>query len=264
MGIVNLTPDSFSGDGLCDVGVDAVLHRCQRMVADGAELLDLGGESTRPGHVAIDAAEELHRVLPVLRAVRDAFPDLPISIDTRKPAVGVAALEAGADIVNDVAGVTGDGSMAALAAERGAPYILMHDRPLPTTPDMVGRVVAELAEAVARAQSVGCARDRIIVDPGIGFGKDAEGNLLLLRDLARLHELGLPILLGASRKSTIGRVLDLPADDRVEGTVATTVIGVVARVDIVRVHDVRANVRAARMADAVARGWHDPTSAGAS
>lgn len=263
MGIVNVTPDSFSGDGLAEVGVPVVLERCDRMVGEGADLLDLGAESTRPGHAPVDATEEAARLLPVLRGIRDAFPGLPISVDTRKRAVGAAALDAGADVLNDVAGVTGGGAMAALAGERGVPYILMHDRRLPTTADLVARVVDDLAAAVERAVGLGCSRDSIIVDPGIGFGKDAQGNLMLVRDLPRLHELGLPVLLGASRKSTIGRVLDLPAEDRLEGTIATTVLGVAGGVDVVRVHDVRANLRAARMADAVVRGWTDPSIEGA-
>jgi dihydropteroate synthase len=263
MGIVNLTPDSFSGDGLVDAGLPAVLDRCRRMVDEGADLLDLGAESTRPGHAPVDAAEELARLLPVLLGVRADFPGLPISVDSRKPEVALAALDAGADALNDVAGVTGDGAMAALAGERSAPYILMHDRQLATTPGLVEQVLEDLAAAVDRAVALGCARDAIVIDPGIGFGKDAAGNLALLRDLARLQELGLPILLGTSRKSTIGRVLDLPPEQRLEGTLATTVLGVAAGADIVRVHDVRANLRAARMADAIVRGWTDPSSEGA-
>lgn len=263
MGILNLTPDSFSGDGLAGGGVTAALDRCRQMVEEGADLLDLGAESTRPGHAPVTVDEELARALPVVRAVRAAFPGMPVSIDTRKPEVATAALDAGADILNDVAGVTGDGALAALAGARGVPYVLMHDRPVPTTSDIAADVAHDLAAAVRRAEALGCPRGSIIVDPGIGFGKDAAGNLLLLRDLARLRELGLPVLLGASRKSTIGRVLDLPPDERLEGTIATTVLGVVARVDVVRVHDVRANQRAARMADAIVRGWHDPTSGGA-
>lgn len=263
MGIVNVTPDSFSGDGLLEGGLGLVLERCRQLVAEGADILDVGGESTRPGHEPVDTDAELARVLPVVRAIRDALPGVPVSVDTRKPEVGAAALDAGADMLNDVAGVTGSGSMAALAGVRGVPYVLMHDRSLPTTDDLTTRVVEDLAEAVRRAEALGCPRDRIVVDPGIGFGKDAAGNLVLLRDLARLHELGLPVLLGASRKSTIGRVLDLPPNERLEGTLATTVLGVAARVDIVRVHDVQANLRAARMADAVVRGWQPPDGEGA-
>jgi dihydropteroate synthase len=263
MGIVNLTPDSFSGDGLAASGIPGVVERCARMMAEGADLLDLGAESTRPGHAPVGAAEEMDRLLPVVQAVRAALQGAPLSVDTRKAEVAAAALDAGADVLNDVAGVTGDGAMAALAGERGVPYVLMHDRQLATTPDMMELVVEDLAVAVDRAVGSGCARDAIIVDPGIGFGKDAAGNLLLLRDLARLRQLGRPVLLGASRKSTIGRVLDLPPHDRLEGTLATTVLGVAAGVDVVRVHDVRANVRAARMADAVVRGHTDLSVKGA-
>lgn len=264
MGIVNLTPDSFSGDGLADAAVPAVVERCRRMLAEGADLLDLGAESTRPGHAPVDAIQELGRLSPVLRAIRAALPGVPISVDTRKPEVAAAALDAGADMLNDVAGVTGDGAIAALAGSRGVPYVLMHDRQLPMSADLVSQVVEDLAAAVERAVALGCPRHAIIVDPGIGFGKDPAGNLALLRDLARLRTLGLPVLLGASRKSTIGRVLDLPPEERLEGTIATTVLGVVAQVDVVRVHDVRANARAARMADAVVRGWSDPSIEGAS
>jgi dihydropteroate synthase len=263
MGIVNLTPDSFSGDGLASADMSLVTERCRRMVADGADMLDLGAESTRPGHLPVGTTDELARLLPVVRALRDLDQVTPISVDTRKREVAAAALDAGADMLNDVAGVTGDGSVAALAAERGVPYVLMHDRRLPTTPDLMARVIDDLAAAVDRAVGLGCARRSIIVDPGIGFGKDAAGNLVLLRDLHLLATLGLPVLLGASRKSTIGRVLDLPPDDRLEGTLATTVLGVAGGVDIVRVHDVPANLRAARMADAVVRGWHDPDIEGA-
>ena len=263
MGIVNLTPDSFSGDGVVGEPVRATLERCRRMIEEGADLLDLGAESTRPGHAPVGPDEELARLLPVLDAVRSAFPDVPISVDTRKAVVAAAAVDAGADMLNDVAGVTGDGSVAAVAGDRGVPYILMHDRPVATGPKLIDDILADLDRAVTRAIGLGCAREAIIADPGIGFGKDAAGNLLLLRDLARVTGRGMPVLLGASRKSTIGRVLDLPPDERLEGTIATTVLGVVARVDIVRVHDVRANLRAARMTDAVVRGWHDPTSGGA-
>lgn len=262
MGIANLTPDSFSGDGLSAEGVPAAVEACRRMVAEGADILDLGAESTRPGHAPVDATEELARLLPVLRSVRAALPAVPISVDTRKAEVAAAALDAGADMLNDVAGVTGDGALAALAGDRGVPYILMHDRSVPTTPDIVDRVVGDLAVALDRAQALGCPRTSIIIDPGIGFGKDAAGNLSLLRNLGRLHGLGSPVLLGASRKSTIGRVLDLAPAERLEGTLAVTVVGVVARVDIVRVHDVRANLRAARMADAIVRGWRDPSDGG--
>ena len=257
MGILNLTPDSFSGDGLAMEALDAAVTQAIRMVADGADILDLGGESTRPGHVPVSVAEELARVIPVIRAIRDALPDVPLSVDTRKAAVAAAALEAGAGLLNDVGGVTGDGTLAAMAGERGVPYVLMHDRRL--EPDVVGRVaravVADLAAAIDRAVALGCPRTAIIVDPGIGFGKTPAQNLELVRDLELLRDLGRPVLLGASRKSTIGAVLGLPADDRLEGTLATTALGIARGADIVRVHDVLANRRVARMSDAIIRGW---------
>jgi dihydropteroate synthase len=263
MGILNVTPDSFSGDGLlagslrdrpADV-VGVAVAAAERLAADGADIVDIGGESTRPGHEAVDPVEEAERVLEVVAAVRRALPALPISIDTRHPDVAEAALAAGADIVNDVGAVTAGATLARVAAGRHAPYVITHDRPHPGTDDIVAAVVADLAAAIEAAIGRGCAPESLIVDPGIGFGKDAAQNLVLLRDLGRLRELGRPILLGASRKSTIGRVLDLPPDERLEGTIATTVLGIAAGVDIVRVHDVAANVRAARMADAVVRGW---------
>jgi dihydropteroate synthase len=260
MGIVNLTPDSFSGDGLANAGVAAAVRQARQMAADGADILDVGGESTRPGHAPVSAVEEMGRVLPVLSAIRTALPDMPLSVDTRKLDVAAAALDAGADVLNDVGGVTADGTIARLAGARGVPYVLMHDRTLDAAASgsVARRVVADLQTAVGRAMDLGCPRTSIIVDPGIGFGKTAEQNLELLRDLADLRGLGRPMLLGASRKSTIGRVLDLPADDRLEGTLATTALGIAAGADIVRVHDVRANVRIARMSDAIVRGWRPP------
>jgi dihydropteroate synthase len=265
MGILNVTPDSFSGDGLLaeaphgqtdDLAAVAV-ERAVRMVADGADIVDIGGESTRPGHEPVQADEEAARVVEVVAAVRAAMPDVPISIDTRKDAVAEAALDAGADILNDVAAVSTDGSLARVAAARGVPYVITHDVPHPGSDDIVAVVLADLAAVVDGAIAAGCPRGSLIVDPGIGFGKDAVQNLALLRGLARFGELGLPVLLGASRKSTLGRVLDLPTDQRLEGTIATTVLAIAAGVDIVRVHDVEANVRAARMADAVVRGWEE-------
>jgi dihydropteroate synthase len=258
MGIVNVTPDSFSGDGLMVVGTDAALAPAlaqgRQMAAEGADILDVGGESTRPGHSTVDEAEEIRRVIPVIEALRDALPGMPISIDTLKPAVAHAALNAGADFVNDVWGTGLSDEMARVAAEHDVPYVISHNRTEAVYRSVTAEVIADLQRAVERAVLAGCAWESLIVDPGIGFGKTAEQNLELLRDLAALHVLGRPILLGTSRKSTIGKVLDLPAGQRVEGTVATTALGIAAGVDIVRVHDVEANVRAARMSDAVVRG----------
>ena len=265
MGILNVTPDSFSGDGLlpgpaggaapaAGSPVAAAVERALRMVEEGADLLDVGGESTRPGHAPVDEAEELGRVVPVIAALRERLPDVPISIDTTKPAVAEAALDAGAALVNDVWGV-GTGSLAPLAARRGVPIVLMHNRAEPVYRDLVAEVVADLAAAIERALAAGAREGDLLVDPGIGFGKTAEQNVALLRDLGALTALGRPVLLGTSRKSTIGRILDLPPGERLEGTLATTALGIAAGADIVRVHDVRANARAARVADAIVRGW---------
>jgi dihydropteroate synthase len=225
------------------------------MVDEGADLLDVGGESTRPGHEPVDAAEEARRVVPVVAALTAALPRTPISVDTTKAAVAAAALDAGAALLNDVWGVRDDPGMTRLAASRGVPIVLMHNRSEARYDDLVAEVVADLRRAVDRAVSAGVPDTAILVDPGIGFGKTAEHNLTLLRELAALRVLGRPILLGTSRKSTLGRVLDLPADQRVEATVATTALGIAAGVDMIRVHDVRENARAARMADAIIRGW---------
>ena len=259
MGIVNITPDSFSGDGLLatDPATDhvmAALEQGRRMADEGADILDVGGESTRPGHDEVDLDEELRRTIPVIRALRQALPDMPISIDTIKSRVAEAALDAGADLINDVSAVTsGTLGLMSVAAERGVPYIAMHSRELPRYTNLMAEVVADLQAAIDRALAAGIGWESLIVDPGIGFGKSAEQNLHVLAHLAELHILGRPLLLGASRKSTIGKVLDLPGDERLEGTLALTALGVAAGADIVRVHDVRQNLRAARMADAVHR-----------
>lgn len=261
MGIVNVTPDSFSGDGLLrhpDRTIELAGAQAARQLDEGADIIDIGGESTRPGHRPIHPSQEIERVVGVVAAIRAASPDALISIDTSKPRVAEAALAAGADIINDVAAVTAEAALASVAAAHGAPYILMHSRVTPEYQDVVREVVEDLALAVERAMAAGCQRQRLIVDPGIGFGKTAEQSLLLLAGLAALRELGQPILLGTSRKSTIGKVLGLPVEERLEGTLATTALGIAAGVDIVRVHDVAANVRVARMSDAIVRGgWHE-------
>jgi len=261
MGIVNVTPDSFSGDGLLGEGsrtaatdaVAAAVTIGRAMVEEGADLLDVGGESTRPGHADVSATEERRRVVPVVEGLRAALPDVPISIDSTKAPVAAAALDAGADLVNDVWGVDAEPELLALVAGRAVPIVLMHNRAQAAYSNLVSEVIADLQGAVARALDAGIARERLIVDPGIGFGKTAEHNIALLGDLGALRLLALPVLLGTSRKSTLGRVLDLPPGERVEATIATTVLGIAAGVDIVRVHDVRPNVRAARMTDAIVR-----------
>jgi dihydropteroate synthase len=264
MGIVNATPDSFSGDGLLATGsagvVDRAVAQARAMVAAGADLLDVGGESTRPGHAPVAADEEVDRVVPIVAGLRAALPDVPLSIDTTKPAVASAALAAGADLVNNVWGVSEDDALTRVAADGGVPIVLMHNRAEAVYADLIAEVVADLRAAIERAVRAGVAEDRIIVDPGFGFGKTAEHNVELLRRLPALRILGRPILLGTSRKSTLGRILDLPADQRLEATLATTALGIAAGVDIVRVHDVEANVRAARVADAIIRGWRPPAT----
>jgi dihydropteroate synthase len=257
MGVLNVTPDSFSGDGLLtdDDPVASAVALGRAMVEDGADILDVGGESTRPGHEAVDAATERERVVPVVAALRRANPDIPISVDTAKADVAAAALDAGANLVNDVAAVSPDDDLLGLAADRQVPVVLMHDRAEARYTNLIAEVIADLQAAIERAMRAGVAWDRLIVDPGFGFGKTPEHNVALLRELAALRLLGRPVLLGTSRKSTLGRILDLPPDQRVEATVATTVLAVAAGLDLVRVHDVRPNVRAARLADAVVRGW---------
>jgi dihydropteroate synthase len=270
MGILNVTPDSFSGDGLLSsvqsgreakLGPDrspdpiaAAVAQARSMVADGADLLDVGGESTRPGHVEVAVDEEIRRVVPVIAAIRRVLPDTPLSVDTTKPAVAEAALAAGADLINDVWGVAADDSLARVAAARDVPLVLMHNRAEPRYDDVVAEVVADLAMAIERAVRAGVGRERLILDPGFGFGKTPEHNVAVLAGVGELRVLGRPILLGTSRKSTLGLILDLSADQRLEATLATTALGIAAGVDMVRVHDVQANVRVARTADAIIRG----------
>ena len=258
MGILNVTPDSFSGDGLLAAGdepVAAALELARRMRDDGADLLDVGGASTRPGHASVDVDDEIARVVPVIRTLRETLPEMPLSVDTTQPAVAAAALDAGAHLVNDVWGVADHDGVARVAAERSAPLVLMHNRAEASYTSLMAEIVADLQRALERAVRAGVPWEHLIVDPGFGFGKTPAHNLALLRGLPLLRALGRPVLLGTSRKSTLGKVLNLPPQERVEATVATTVLGIAAGVDLVRVHDVRENVRAARMADAVVRGW---------
>lgn len=269
MGILNATPDSFSGDGLLRSAgpgrdnLERAVATARRMVEDGADILDIGGESTRPGHDAVPAAEESRRVIPIVRAVRAVLPDVPISVDTTKADVAEEALDAGADLINDVWGVGADDELPRLAAARGVPLVVMHNRAEPRYDDLVMDVVADLRAALDRAIGLGIPEANLIVDPGFGFGKTPEQNLALVRELGALRVLGRPILLGTSRKSTLGRVIDAPVDQRLEATLASTALGIAAGADIVRVHDVLANVRAARVSDAIIRGgWTMPAEGG--
>lgn len=252
MGILNVTPDSFSDGGLWTER-DAALRQAGRMAAEGAAIIDIGGESTRPGHTPVSAVDEAARVLPIVEAVKRET-GLPVSIDTYKAEVARAALEAGADMVNDIWGLRRDGGeMAALIAGTGAACCLMHNRERAEYADFMADMLSDLRETLAIADRAGIARSSIVLDPGIGFGKTYEQNLIAMNRLDELLAFGCPVLLAASRKSVIGLTLDLPADQRLEGTIATTVAGVLRGAAFVRVHDVKENLRAARMALAIRR-----------
>lgn len=263
MGILNITPDSFSGDGLADENLsqDAVVGRAveqaRRFVAEGVTLLDVGGESTRPGFAPLDAQEEIRRVVPVIKELRAVLPaSIIISVDTYKAEVARQALDAGADMINDIWALRADSGMAALAGERGVPVILMANMRGFEKREIVSDVLRFLSLSIELALAGGVAWERIIVDPGIGFGTTPQENLTLLRRLGELRTLGRPILLGASRKSTIGLVLGgLPPSERLEGTAATVALGIAQGADIVRVHDAREMMRVVRMSDAILRGW---------
>jgi dihydropteroate synthase len=257
MGVLNVTPDSFSGDGL-GLDLEAAVAQGRRFEEEGADILDVGGESTRPGFEPIPLEEELRRVVPVVRRLA-AETSLPVSIDTYKPEVAEAAIAAGAHLLNDVWGFRheGDGDrLARLAAARGLPAVVMHNQRGRQFHDVIGDLLAGFRESLRIAREAGVPEERLIVDPGFGFGWDEKQNLEMLRRLAELRVLGRPVLIGTSRKSTIGKVLDLPVEERLEGTAATVAIAIANGADIVRVHDVQAMVRVARMADAVVRGNH--------
>jgi len=256
MGILNATPDSFSGDGLAG-DVQGAVERAKRMEAEGADIIDIGGESTRPGHALVEIQEELRRVIPVVEAVA-ATVTVPISIDTMKSDVAAAALRAGATMVNDVWGLTRDSRMAHVAAHAGAAVVVMHNQEGTRYQDLLGEIAAGLRKSIQIAVLAGIAEERIILDPGIGFGKTAEQNLEVLRQLEALQSLECPLLVGTSRKSTIGLVLGLPVEERLEGTAATVALAIAKGADIVRVHDVKEMTRVARMSDAIVRGWRAP------
>lgn len=258
MGVLNITPDSFS-DGGRFYQADAALRRIDELQRQGADIVDIGGESTRPGSASVTADEELRRVMPAVEAVVERF-DLPVSVDTTKADVARAALDAGAEIINDISGLRFDPELASLAARSGAGLALMHIRGRPRTmqqdihyDDLLGEIASELQESVDRALAAGCERDRIVIDPGIGFGKTAEQNLVAIDRLDRLRELGFPILIGPSRKSFIGKTLGLDVDDRLEATLAACVVALMRGARIFRVHDVAAARRALDMAEAIIR-----------
>jgi dihydropteroate synthase len=262
MGIVNVTPDSFSGDGLAidtlseEVRVQQAVAQARKFVEEGATFIDVGGESTRPGAATVSAEEEQARIVPVIKALREALPaEVMISIDTYKAEVAEQALQAGACIINDIWALRGDPAMAQVAAKHGVPVILMANMRGYQKHEIVSDVVRFLAGSIDMALAAGVAWERIIVDPGIGFGTTPEESLTLLRRLGELRVLGRPVLVGTSRKSSIGRILGgLPASERLEGTAATVALSIAQRADIVRVHDVHEMMRVVKMSDAIVRG----------
>jgi dihydropteroate synthase len=249
MGILNITPDSFSDGGKWN-HLDNALRHTEQMLKDGMDIVDIGGESTRPGYTLLSDQEEIDRVIPVIQAVKKRF-DVPVSLDTYKSNVARAGIAAGADLINDIWGLKYDPEMAGVIADAGVACCLMHNRNNTDYTSFMEDVKRDLQETLNIASGAGIARDRIILDPGVGFAKSLDNNLEIIKRLDELNDFGLPVLLGTSRKSCIGLTLDLPADERVEGTVATSVIGVMNGVSFVRVHDVKENYRAVRMTEAI-------------
>jgi len=258
MGILNVTPDSFAGDGAMDA--EMAVARGRAMLEDGADFLDVGGESTRPGATPVPLEEELRRIMPVVEGLAGEL-GAPVSVDTTKAEVARRALRAGAGMINDVSALRADPQMAAVVAEARVPVVLLHGYPRVTAPaprtdrdDIMSTVIEFLRERIQFAIDAGIPRDRILIDPGFGFGKTVRENLALLRRLGELRTLGRPIVIGTSRKGTIGKVLGgLPVEERLEGTAATVAVAIAHGADIVRVHDVRAMVRVVRMTDAIVR-----------
>ncbi len=253
MGILNVTPDSFS-DGGKFISTESALRQAEKMVDEGADIIDVGGESTRPGYQKISDEEEIQRTAHIIELIKTRF-DIPVSIDTYKGKVALAALQAGADLVNDIWGLKYDRNLAKVIAEAGVPCCLMHNREQAVYYNFMEDVKSDLRESLEIAGEAGIAQDKIILDPGVGFGKTYEHNLQIIYKLKELKTFGCPVLLGASRKSVVGIALDLPVEERLEGTLAITVLGVMAGCAFVRVHDVLANKRAIQMAEAVREGW---------
>lgn len=252
MGILNVTPDSFSDGGKWN-DKDRALAHVADMLAEGADIIDIGGESIRPGYTYLPEEKEIERVVPMIQAVKAAF-DVPVSLDTYKAEVAKAGITAGADMINDIWGLKYDGRMAEVIGRSGLPCCLMHNRKNTDYRTFMEDVKMDLEESLQLAEEAGIARDNIILDPGVGFAKSYEQNLEILRRLGEFDRLGRPLLLGCSRKSVIGLSLELPADQRIEGTLVTTVFGVLAGCMFVRVHDIKENVRAVRMAEAILAG----------
>lgn len=252
MGILNVTPDSFSDGGKWN-DLERAKKHTEQMIAEGADIIDIGGESTRPGYTLLSDEEEISRVVPAIEMVKKEF-DVPVSVDTYKSAVAKAAVEAGADLVNDIWGLKYDDKLAGLIAEKDVPCCLMHNRKAADYMDFRKEMLDDLRQTLALAQKAGIKKEKIILDPGVGFGKTYENNLTAINHLDDMHVLGCPVLLGTSRKSVVGLTLDLPADQRVEGTLVTTVMGVIKGAMFVRVHDIKENVRAIKMTEAILHG----------
>lgn len=249
MGILNVTPDSFS-DGGKWTKRDAALRHVEEMIQDGADIIDVGGESTRPGYTQLTEEEEISRIIPIIEGIKTRF-NIPVSLDTYKSKVAEAGIDAGVDMLNDIWGLKYDSKMAEVIAKSNLPCCLMHNRPEADYENLLKDVKADLAETIRLAETAGIVKDNMILDPGVGFGKTYENNLEIIGRMEELKELGYPLLLGCSRKSVIGLTLDLPAEERLEGTLATTVLAVTKGISFVRVHDVKENVRAIRMAEAI-------------
>lgn len=253
MGILNVTPDSFSDGGKFN-HADTALFHAEQMIVEGADIIDIGGESTRPSYQQITAQEEIERTAPIIELIKSMF-DIPISIDTYKAQVAEAAIQAGASMVNDIWGLKYDTDMAGLIAKSNTACCLMHNRNNLEYQNFMEDVKSDLKESLRLAETAGISRDKIILDPGIGFAKTYEHNLELICKIQQLQELGYPMLLGTSRKSVVGLTLELPVSERVEGTLVTTVLGVMAHCAFVRVHDVKENRRAIQMTEAIREGW---------
>lgn len=249
MGILNVTPDSFSDGGKYN-SIELALKHAKQMVEEGADIIDIGGESTRPNHTAVSAEEELIRIVPIINVLKSEL-DVPISIDTYKAVVAEEAIKQGAALINDVWGFKKDKDMAGVAAKYDVPCCLMHNREDRNYHVLMDELIKDLEESVKIAINAGVKKENIMLDPGIGFAKNLEENLIVMNNLEMIKAIGYPVLLGTSRKSMIGLTLDLPVDQRVEGTIATTVIGIMKGCRIIRVHNVKENKRAAVMTDAI-------------
>ena len=249
MGILNATPDSFSDGGKFNE-VEIALKRVEEMISQGADIIDVGGESTRPNFTVVEVDDEINRVVPVIKAIKEKF-DITVSIDTYKAKTAEAAIKAGADIINDVWGFKKDKSMASVAAKYDVPCILMHNREDKPYENLMEDVKNDLMESIKIAMDAGVKKENIILDPGIGFAKTYEENLIVMKNVKEIRDMGYPVLLGTSRKSMIGNTLNLPVDKRVEGTLVTTVMGIMSGCEFIRVHDVLENKRACIMTDKI-------------